>query len=324
MSRKKNSKRSKESFIKFVVALILIGIGGILQNLGIIQIDQVNSFFDSSLSNSTNIESSTEDVISIETTNISGENLKIYFIDVGQADATLLVSNNQTMLIDAGNNEDGNLIVDFIKSLGISKLDYVIGTHAHEDHIGGLDNVINQLEIGNILLSPVTSNTKTYESVLDAIELKKLEITVPKIGDKFVVGNTESTILSVSGDENEINNSSIVLRTEFYNNSFIFMGDLESNYEKNIIWPKTTVLKVGHHGSESSSCNYFLNQVKPEYSIISVGKNNTYNHPSSLTLNRLRNINSQVYRTDEMGTIVLTSDGDNVNFEFYETDTNSK
>lgn len=324
MSRKKNSKKSKNKILEFVVCVVVVCILWILQSFGIIDIDEVNSFFDSTLSDINEIEENTEDTISIETTNINGENVKIYFIDVGQADCSLLVSNNETMLIDAGNNEDGEFIVDFINSLGINKIDYVIGTHAHEDHIGGLDNVIREFEIGNVLLSPVTSNTKTYEGVLDEIEKKNLEITVPEIGDEFKVGNTTSTVLSVSDNESETNNSSIVVRTEFYNNSFLFMADLESNFEKKITWPESTVLKVGHHGSETSSCNYFLNQVKPKYSIISVGVNNTYNHPSSITLNRLKNINSEVYRTDEKGTIVLTSDGNNVNFECYKTNTNSK
>lgn len=322
MSRKKNSNKIKKKIKEIVIFLIIICILGILQNFGIIQIDEVNSFFDSTLSNISEIDSNTEDTISIETTNIDGENVKIYFIDVGQADCSLLVSNNETMLIDAGNNEDGKYIVDFIKSLGINKIDYVIGTHAHEDHIGGLDNVIREFEIENVLLSPVTSNTQTYEGVLEEIEKKNLGITVPKIGEKFKVGNTVSTVLSVSDDENETNNSSIVVRTEFYNNSFLFMADLESNYEKKIKWPETTVLKVGHHGAETSSCNYFLNQVKPKYSIISVGEDNSYNHPSSITLNRLRNIKSEVYRTDEKGTVVLTSDGNKVDFEFHKTNTN--
>ena len=324
--RKKSSKKLKKIIVELLIFLILVCICRICHSLGIIQLDDMNSFFYSNLNNTVDTFSNEEENIKIETTelNSSGEKLQIYYFDVGQADSILLINNNETMLIDAGNNEDGNNLVKHIKSLGITKLNYVIGTHAHEDHIGGLDNVIREFDVENVMLSPVTSNSKTYEGVLDEIEKKGLEITVPEIGDTFKVGNTTSKVLSVSNDEEECNNSSIVVRTEFYNNSFLFMADLESNYEKKVTWPETTVVKIGHHGAYTSSCDYFLDQTKPKYSIISVGKDNSYNHPSSSTLKRLRKRNSEIYRTDEKGTILLTSNGTDINFNFYDTNIDYK
>ncbi|MBP3597672.1 MAG: MBL fold metallo-hydrolase [Clostridia bacterium] len=318
MSRKKKLKKLKLFIVELILFIIIACVCKICFGLEINQLDDVKAFFYSNLNNAV-------DVFSVENEtntklNTSGEELQIYYFDVGQADSILLINNNETMLIDAGNNEDGNNLVKYIKSLGVTKLNYVIGTHAHEDHIGGMDNIIREFDVENVMLSPVTSNSKTYEGVLNEIENKKLKITVPEIGDTFKVGNTTSKVLSVSNDEEECNNSSIVVRTEFYNNSFLFMADLESNYEKKVTWPQTTVVKIGHHGASTSSCEDFLNQTKPEYSIISVGKDNSYNHPSSSTLKRLRKINSEIHRTDEQGTILLTSNGTDINFDFYDTD----
>lgn len=320
MSRKKKLKKLKLFIVELILFIIIACVCKICFGLEINQLDDVKAFFYSNLNNAVDVFSEENENIINTKLNTSGEELQIYYFDVGQADSILLINNNETMLIDAGNNEDGNNLVKYIKSLGVTKLNYVIGTHAHEDHIGGMDNVIREFDVENVMLSPVTSNSKTYEGVLNEIENKRLKITVPEIGDTFKVGNTTSKVLSVSNDEEECNNSSIVVRTEFYNNSFLFMADLESNYEKKVTWPETTVVKVGHHGASTSSCDYFLNQTKPQYSIISVGKDNSYNHPSSGALKRLRKINSEIYRTDEQGTILLTSNGTDINFDFYDTD----
>lgn len=255
-----------------------------------------------------------------KTTNetIMEEELSVYFIDVGQADSILVTNKAEAMLIDAGNNEDGEDVVNFIKEKEITKLNYVIGTHPHEDHIGGLDDVINSdIEIENVFMPKIQTNTRTFENVLDAVENKNLSITAPIKGDTFKIGDANCQVMTDSIlDKNNLNLSSIVIRLEYGNNSFLFMGDSEEENEKTITWPKTDVLKVGHHGSNTSSSESFLNQVKPNYAVIMVGKDNSYGLPKEIILERLKNIRSQIYRTDEMGTIEITSNGNNI--EVYE------
>ena len=196
-------------------------------------------------------------------TPVNGE-LQVYYIDVGQADSILIINKEDAMLIDAGNNEDGEDVVNFIKDKGITKLDYVVGTHPHEDHIGGLDDVINSdIEIENVLMPKIETTTKTFEDVVDAISNKGLTVKAPSKGDTFTLGDSNLEVMTDSIlDEDNLNLSSITLRLQYGNNSFLFMGDSEKENEKTITWPKTDVLKVGHHGSDTSSSEEFLNEVK--------------------------------------------------------------
>ena len=258
-----------------------------------------------------------------ENNNVDGS-LSVHFIDVGQGDCIYINQGEYNMLIDAGNNEDGEKLVSYLKSLNVNGFDYVIGTHPHEDHIGGMDDIINNFEIDNYYMPDKLSTTKTFEDVLDALDAKGLSYNVPKIDDEFKLGDATFKVIYSGDDTNDINDSSIVLKMTYGDNTFLFTGDATSNVEEIILNKdiKSDVLKVAHHGSSYSSTTEFLDKVDPKYAIISVGKNNSYNHPASITLQKLSNRDIKVYRTDLDGTIIFTSDGTNLSVQTNKTDTN--
>jgi competence protein ComEC len=254
-----------------------------------------------------------------EESSLDSQTLKVKYIDVGQGDSILIQQGLNSMLIDAGNNSDSELVKKNITDQGITKLDYVIGTHPHEDHIGGLDYVINNFQIGKIYMPKVTSTTKTFEDVVNAINSKGLKATVPTPGESFKLGEATCTILAPNGSEyKDTNNDSIVIKVSFGDNSFLFTGDAEDVSENEMLAKgydlKSDVLKIGHHGSNSSTTQKFLDSVNPKYAIISVGKENEYGHPTKEIIDRLISEKISVYRTDEVGTIVATSDGKNITF----------
>lgn len=252
------------------------------------------------------------------------ENFSVSFIDVGQADSVLIRNGNYNILIDAGNNEDGEKLVNYFKSLGIEEFTYVFATHPHEDHIGGMDDIINNFKIDNYYMSNKLSTTKTFMDVLDALDGCNLKYTVPNKGDTLKLGDANIKVIYPGDDKSNINDSSIVLKITYGKNSFLLTGDATSNVERKIYNEdiKSDVLKVAHHGSSYSSTDVFLDRVKPYYAVISVGKNNIYNHPSNKTLEKLNKRNIKVYRTDLDGTIVFTSDGENLSVKALKTDTN--
>ena len=298
MARRRRNTRIKKS-LATAIALIIVGIAGILGT----NEELVNTVSNMGEQTNTQNEQQVEFV--------AQEDLLIDFIDVGQADSILIRNQDEVMLIDAGTNEAGETVVNYLEKLGITKINYLIGTHPHEDHIGGLDDVINRFDIGQIYMPKIETTTKTFEDVLEAIENKNLTVTAPNKGDKIEIGQAVGEFMTEPIlDEDNLNVSSLVIRLEFGNNSFLFMGDAEEEEnEETINWPKTDVLKVGHHGSNTSSSESFLEQVQPQYGVIMVGKDNSYGLPTQETIEKLKNIGTEIYRTDEDGTIQMTSDG---------------
>ncbi|MGM9973791.1 MAG: MBL fold metallo-hydrolase [Clostridiaceae bacterium] len=245
--------------------------------------------------------------------------LKVHFIDVGQADSILIQQGDNAMLIDGGNRADDNTVKSYLDSQGITDLQYVIGTHVHEDHIGGLSYIINSFKVGKIYFPRQTATTKVFESFVTAAKNKGLNFTLPEVGKTFKLGEAVCTILAPkSSSYSGSNDYSIVLKVVYGNNSFLFTGDAEAVSEMEMVNGglnlKADVLKLGHHGSKTATVTNFLKAVNPKYAVISVGEDNKYGLPSQSVMDRLKNDNIPVYRTDESGTIVATSDGNTIKF----------
>lgn len=252
-------------------------------------------------------------------TTYNKDNLIIHYIDVGQADSILIQIDNKNLLIDAGNKDDSDKLIKYLKDQGVSKLDYVIATHPHEDHIGGMASVVKKYDIGKFYAPKKLSNTATFENMVLALRGKNLKINEAKPGDTLNLGkNVDCKILAPNSSEyDNINNYSVVVKLTYGNTRFLFTGDAHKLNEKEMLSKgydlSSDVLKVGHHGSSSSSSKEFLDKVKPKIAIISCGKNNDYGHPHKETLDELNQRKIKIYRTDKDGTIVLESDGKNIN-----------
>jgi competence protein ComEC len=240
--------------------------------------------------------------------------VKLHFIDVDQGDSILIEDNGHFMLIDAGVEEEGAVVVKYLNDLGIEKLDYVIATHPHNDHIGGLDTVINAYKVGNVIMPDVSVDYKNYEELLEAIADHNIAITRPAVGDSYTLGSASFVIISPNASDYEsLNDYSVGIKLTYGSTSFILTGDAQAVSEaemlQNGIDLSADVLKLSHHGSSTSSTIDFLDQVDPEYAVISVGTGNKYEHPHSATMRAINDRAIKLYRTDEQGSIVFTSDG---------------
>ncbi len=247
-----------------------------------------------------------------------GTDFAIHFIDVGQADAALVVCDGETMLIDGGNREDSQLIYTYLKNEDVTHLDYLVATHAHEDHVGGLPGALNFATVGTALCSVDDHDSNVFETFVSQLAKQGKQIEIPRAGNRFELGSAQVQVVGPVRPSDEPNNMSIVLRIEYGETSFLFTGDAEREEEQDILDAgyelESTVLKVGHHGSENSTTYPFLRAVMPEYAVISVGEGNSYGHPTEEALSRLRDAGADVLRTDVNGTIICTSDGKRVTF----------
>ena len=256
----------------------------------------------------------------LDTDATAGEKLTVHFIDVGQADCILLECAERYMLIDGGNVEDSSLVVSYLQKQGVKDLSLVVCSHAHEDHVGGLAGVLAVYPTANVWAPTKTYSSKCFDDFVYYTDQQGLDITIPKPGDSFDLAKAQVTVLGPVTSYAETNNTSLVLMVQFGENRFLFTGDMEKDAENDMLergaQVKADVLKVGHHGSDTSTGYRFLYEVDPAYAVISVGAGNTYGHPHEEPMSRLRDADVTVYRTDEMGTVIATSDGKNITFSW--------
>lgn len=246
------------------------------------------------------------------------DSLSVHYIDVGQADCALLECGGQYMIIDGGNVDDSDLVVTYLQDQGVEQLHTVICTHAHEDHVGGLAAVLAVYPTEQILSPTRTYSSACFDDFLYYADQQDIAITIPDPGDSFYLGNAEVTVLGPVKSYADPNNTSIVVKVEFGDTSFLFTGDMEKDAETDVLDygmdVSADVLKVGHHGSSTSTGYRFLYEVDPEYAVISVGKDNTYGHPHQETVAILADAGVPMLRTDELGTILAVTDGSEITF----------
>ena len=256
--------------------------------------------------------------------------MEVIFFDVGQGDCALVISNGETLLIDTGNNDKEKIVREYLENAGVERIDYLIATHPDSDHIGGMDIVLEHFECKTVIMPDVYTDTKTYEELMNLIDEKGISITFPRVGDTYELGDAIFTIIAPGENDygNNTNNYSVGIILEFGSTRFLFAGDAEGAAERDMLSTgidlTADVYKVSHHGSSSSSSQAFLNAVDPVYAVISCGKNNTYGHPHAETLANLADMDTMVYRTDELGSIRVKSDGKNLKWSTLEAENELK
>jgi competence protein ComEC len=247
---------------------------------------------------------------------ISSKNfIKVSYIDVNQGDSILVQVNHKNLLIDSGPIESVSKLMRYLRKQNIDKLDYVVATHPHEDHIGGMSAVIKKYPIRKFYAPKKITQTKTFENMVNSLKSKNLKIDVARPGINLDLGKSVrcEILAPISNNYENLNNYSAVIKITYGNSKFLFMGDAEKLSENELLENgydlSCDILKIGHHGSSSSSSKPFLDATNPKIAIISCGKNNDYGHPHHQTLNELKKRKIQIYRTDVDGSVVFLSDG---------------
>lgn len=300
MAAKRRRRTSKGKKIKIIIGIIVAIAAIIAGALGI------NELTKSSVPQGAEVE--------------DGEAM-IHFIDVGQGDAILITMSEGNVLIDAGTNSSEDALQTYLDKLRITEIEYAVFTHPHEDHIGGADMILENYDVNNVLLPDYPYDSKTYDKMMDGIEKEKARIHLAEPDMRFNVGDMWFTVLApITEMPKETNNSSVVLRADYGKTSFMFTGDAEEASEEEIMLRytdeslKCDLLKVGHHGSDTSTSQAFLDVVDPEYAVIQVAMDNDYGHPKQVTLKKLENAGVKCYRNDIHGDIVFKTDGKELSF----------
>lgn len=276
------------------------------------------------------LQNSKSDVISSSQTGVSNEQEKaaegeliLTMIDVGQADSFLLIQDGKTALVDCGTRTTGEDVVEYLNSIGITKLDYVFGTHPHDDHMGGMYDVITNFEVGKIIIPEVEIGAVTanwYIKLMDEIKSSDYNVIYPEVGSLYELGQANIKVIGpITKVPSNTNNYSTVLKVSFGEMDIIMTGDAEIEVEEEILLSgeniDAEIYKVGHHGSDTSNSDEFLDAITPEYALISTKVGNKYEHPIKSTMEKLEERNIEVYRTDENGTVVATITTNNVEFD---------
>lgn len=300
MAKKKSGVKKPKTLAALIVGIIVLAVGA-LDYFGVISLTEKQAEI------SVNPASSDAD----DTVN---------FIDVGQGNCTLVKSGGSAMLIDAGETDKGKDVVSYLKALNIKRLDYIIVSHQHSDHMGGMTEVINSgIEVGKIIMPKVpeklTPTSYTYTNLLTAIKEKGLTVRAAR-DEEFSVGDVKVNTYAMKGDYSDLNNYSVVTKLTTNAGSFIIMGDLETTAEKELLNKNADlsadVILIGHHGSSSSSSDKLLKSVNPSCAVISVGAGNKYGHPNDSTIERIKKYTDKIYRTDLNGNIVFDCDNEDL------------
>lgn len=249
--------------------------------------------------------------------------LRVTVLDVGNADCLLVQNGDSAALIDAGENSTADDVLAALGTAGVKELDCVVATHADADHIGGMDEVVRELEIDIFVMASMPEEhvptSRAYQNLLDALAERELPVTEAEYGDCYAVGDAQLTVLSGKREYTNTNDQSVVCRLRFGEHDFLLMGDAGKDTEEDLLEDgvplAADVIKVGHHGSKTSSDEAFIQAVNPEYALITCGANNRYGHPHEETLRTLEEQGITVYRSDLNGDIVITSDGETLTFE---------
>ncbi len=321
----------KKTFFKtrflalMLLVLLLVGCVSEGQNINSSEIESFNADFESfavtedaySEDRSEQISEASEAEESKDTP--AESEIALHFLDVGQADAILVQCDGKAMLVDGGNSADSSLLYTYLKKQGVNHLEYLIATHAHEDHVGGLAGALNYATVGKVFCPVTAYESNAFNNFVKYVERAGSSLTVPKVGDSFALGSATVQIIGVNS-ASDTNNTSIVAKITHGETTFLLTGDAEREAEQVILDSgydlKCTLLKVGHHGSDSSTTYPFLREAMPEYAVISVGTGNVYGHPHDGTLSKLRDAGVSVYRTDISGTVLCRGNGKTLSFSF--------